>query len=111
MQIKAHLSSRNNLKQHIIRTHSSKYPTFEKTCNAVIVRGKAKQRFSSGSSNESIFSPPDAKKARQLTIDQSFASLAKGSGVPQSAVDEGIVDFFIENMLPFYVVESSTSRG
>lgn len=108
VQIKAHLSSRSNLKQHISRTHSSKISKFEETCNENI-RGKTK-RFYSGSSNESVFSPPDAKKTRQLTIDQSFACLAKGSGASQSAVDQGIVDLFIENMLPFHVVESSSFK-
>ena len=109
--IKGHMTSLNNLKQHIKRTHPVKFKQFEEKVKVGSSRGKGKPWFSSGSSScssNSVVSPPFAKRARQQTIGESFSIGASGIGVPQSAVDQRIVDLFVDNMLSLQVVESDT---
>ncbi|KAB0795331.1 hypothetical protein PPYR_12170 [Photinus pyralis] len=116
--IKAHVSSLNNLKQHVKRMHPVKYIQFEEIVKAGSTRGKIKKRPNSSntstidsnadSSGSHFLSPPSTKKVRQQSIGESFGIVASGSAVPQASVNRCIVNFFVTNMIPLHVVESDT---
>ncbi|XP_052833627.1 uncharacterized protein LOC106874908 isoform X3 [Octopus bimaculoides] len=115
--IKAHTTSLNNLKQHIKRTHPTKFMQFEMKIKIGSFRGKIKKRFSSDSNSSkcsselsSPYSPPSGKKVRQQIIAESFDITATGSDIPQAAVDQKIVNLFVANMLPLHIVESDTFK-
>ncbi|XP_022816612.1 uncharacterized protein LOC111349645 [Spodoptera litura] len=81
-KIKVHLSSLNNLKQHVKRVHESQYVQFEEIVKAGSNRGKTKRR--THSDNDSTSSPNPVKRriqqGRQLTVGESFGIAATGSG-------------------------------
>ncbi|CAI9731201.1 Hypothetical predicted protein [Octopus vulgaris] len=87
--LKGHMTSLNNLKQRIKRTHPAKFMQFEEKVKAGSFRGKVKKRSSSGSNSaselSSLFSLPSGKEARQQTNAESFGITVTGSGIPQAA--------------------------
>lgn len=114
--IKAHVSSLNNLKQHMKRTHASKYVQFEEKVKVGSTRGRRKKTdlksvnsLDVDSSRSDLFSLlPVHKRLRQQSIGESFGIAAAGSGVTQASVDQCIVNFFVANMIPLHVVETDT---
>ncbi|CAG9791509.1 unnamed protein product [Diatraea saccharalis] len=112
-KIKVHVSSLNNLKQHVRRVHESQYVQFEEIVKAGSNRGKTKRRTHSDDDDSTSSSNPNPVKrriqqGRQLSIGESFGIAATGSGVPQAKVDECIVNLFVSNMIPLHVVESKS---
>lgn len=115
-KIKVHVSSLNNLKQHVRRVHESQYVQFDEIVKAGSNRGKTKRRThsadddSTSSSNPNIPNPVKRRiqQGRQLSIGESFGIAATGSGVPQAKVDKCIVNLFVSNMIPLHVVESKS---
>lgn len=111
-KIKVHVSSLNNLKQHVRRVHESQYLQFEEIVKAGSNRGKTKRKnHSDNDSNSSSNLNPVKKRiqqGRQLTVAESFGIAATGSGVPQAKVEKCIVNLFVSNMIPLHVVESKS---
>lgn len=119
VNIKAHTSSFNNLKQHIKRSHSSQFDTFEEKIRKGSSRGKSKKIISIRSSEESstdnngstsagsVLSPP-SKRHCQQSINEAFQIVTSVKNVSQNIVDQRIVEFVVENMLPLQVVESTS---
>ncbi|CAG9793862.1 unnamed protein product [Diatraea saccharalis] len=112
-KIKVHVSSLNNLKQHVRRVHESQYVQFEEIVKAGSNRGKTKRRTHSDDDDSTSSSNPNPVKrriqqGRQLSIGESFGIAATGSGVPQAKVDKCIVNLFVSNMIPLHVVESKS---
>lgn len=99
-KIKVHVSSLNNLKQHVRRVHESQYVQFEEIVKAGSNRGKTKRRTHSDNDDSTSSSNPNPIKrriqqGRQLSIGESFGIAATGSGVPQAKVDKCIVNLFV----------------
>lgn len=115
-KIKVHVSSLNNLKQHVRRVHESQYVQFEEIVKAGSNRGKTKRRITDSDNinveSTSSSNPNPVKRriqqGRQLSIGESFGIAATGSGVPQAKVDKCIVNLFVSNMIPLHIVESKT---
>lgn len=89
-KIKVHVSSLNNLKQHVRRVHESQYVQFEEIVKAGSNRGKRKRRTHSDNVNDNSTSssnPNPVKRriqqGRQLSIGESFGIATTGSGVPK----------------------------
>nr|XP_023018272.1 uncharacterized protein LOC111507216 [Leptinotarsa decemlineata] len=88
-KIKVHVSSLNNLKQHVRRVHESQYVQFEETVKAASNRGKTKRRTYSADDDSTSSSNSNPVKrriqqGRQLSIGESFGIAATGSGVNKS---------------------------
>ncbi|CAG9788837.1 unnamed protein product [Diatraea saccharalis] len=105
-KIKVHVSSLNNLKQHVRRVHESQYVQFEEIVKAGSNRGKTKRRTHSDDDPNPV--KRRIQQGRQLSIGESFGIAATGSGVPQAKVDKCIVNLFVSNMIPLHVVESKS---
>ena len=107
--VRGHVTSLNNLKSHIKRTHPSVAIQFEEEIKAGSGRGKRRHHTSGNSSVRSSGSAtPElpAKKVRQPTIGEALGSASTGTAVRQSTVDDKIVRLFVNNILPLHVVES-----
>lgn len=106
--IKANVSSYFNLKSHMNRTHPSVALQFTQQVKKCDFRGKKRSTAvindSSSSTSRDMLSSTLQK--RQATITE--VCQLTGNSVPQSVLDEKITDFFVDNMLPMHVVESST---
>lgn len=116
-KIKVHITSLNNLKQHVKRVHESQYVQFEEIVKAGSNRGKTRKRthFDNINNNDDSTSnrnPNSVKRriqqGRQLSIGESFGIAATGSGVSQAKVDKCIVNLFVSNIIPLHVVESKS---
>lgn len=109
--IKAHMTSLNNLKQHIRRMHPVKYAQFDEKIRAGSTRGKTKSKTQSSKADTDIdisHSPSSSKSRkilRQQNIGDSFGAMGS---VTQASVDRCMVNFFVTNMIPLHVVESDT---
>ncbi|XP_050704668.1 uncharacterized protein LOC126990155 [Eriocheir sinensis] len=96
-----------NLKSQVKRKHPAHATQFEERIKSGSLRGKNRQSPpGSDSSTASQSSHPPAKKRHQPAIGEAFGQSAAGTSVRQSVVDTKIVDMFVCNMLPLYVVAS-----
>ena len=89
-KIKVHVSSLNNLKQHVRRVHESQYVQFEEIVKAGSNRGKRKRTTHSDNVNDNSTSSSNPnpfkrriQQGRQLSIGESFGIATTGSGVPK----------------------------
>lgn len=92
-----------NLKSHFNRMHPDKAKELNETC-------KANRSHRRSRSNQSDGGRSTSKKQRQTSIAETSGIMAEGSAVLQFSVDETIVRFVVDNMLPLQIVDSQSFR-